>query len=159
MTDVRLAGRCALALAALMLGGCLPLMPHPEMGSRTNVAGAVPGFIRAGESTRADVLHALGEPDACADDESWMMYSSAYSKGGMLLSGGGTGGGTLERMRYRRLLVQFDAGGRVTKAFTESADCWVAWGSANDPTLPLKPCMDRSGRDMPTRHGLAPLRE
>lgn len=152
-------GWLATVLAGVVLAGCIPLLPRPEAGSRTNLPDTVPAAIRAGESTRADVLHALGQPDACAVNESWMMFSSGRSKGGLLLVGPGPGGGAMERMRYQRLLVQFDERGTVTNAFTESADCWVSWTSSSDPMLDLQPCVDLSGRDIPGKFHWAPRRE
>lgn len=146
-----------IALAALQ--GCVPLLPRPESGSRTNLPETVPAFIRIGESTRADVMLGLGEPEASAVNDSWVMYASRYSKGGVLVIGNGTGGGAIERMRYQRLIVRFDADGIVMHTLAESANCWVSSNSRNDPLLTIEPCLDASGRDIPGKYGLAPLRD
>lgn len=153
----RMRGGRLLVIALAALQGCVPLLPRPESGSRTNLPETVPAFIHIGESTRADVMLGLGEPDACAANDSWVMYASGYSKGGMLLMAA-TGGGALERMSYRRLIVRFDANGIVSQALTEYANCWVSSNSRNDPLLTIDPCLDASGRDIPGKYGLAPLR-
>ncbi len=151
-------GLPAILLACLSLSGCIPLAARPDVDSRTNLPDGVPDFIRIGEVTRTDVMHALGQPDACAADESWIMYASAWSKGGMLLTPNGLAGVSIDRIRYARLIVRFDTAGTVTQTFNESASCWVSWTSTGRGQY-MGPCIDVSGHDVPGKYQLAPMRE
>jgi hypothetical protein len=69
------------AAASIVTSACIPipLMSGYESASRQNIPAQVPGFIIKGETTRADVVLALGEPDRHADDGSWLLYSSPRS--------------------------------------------------------------------------------
>ena len=81
----------------------------------------------AGQTSRADVLLAIGEPDLAADDESWMAYESIYGKGGVLfvVAGGGAAGGVgSEKVQHRYLVLEFDANGLVSTADFVDKSCW-----------------------------------
>lgn len=81
----------------------------------------------AGQTSRADVLLAIGEPDLAADDESWMAYESIYGKGGVVFvvaAGGGAGGIGSEKVQHRYLVVEFNANGLVSTADFVDKSCW-----------------------------------
>lgn len=139
------------AAASILTSACIPipLMSGYESASRQNIPARVPGFIIKGETTRADVVLALGEPDRHADDDSWLLYSSGYRTGGLAIvavGGGGALGVTEEKMRYRILTVRFDAAGAVTTTDLSERSCpeWSIAASAG-PDAPPSPCFDVSG--------------
>lgn len=115
--------------AALALPACLPV-PIPPLGaapeSRANLPAARPDFIREGQTSRADVLLALGAPDRAATDERWFAYSSAAHQGGVAFVFGGYGsaaGVLVEGYLERRLVVRFDERGIVESAEFEEKVC------------------------------------
>jgi hypothetical protein len=137
-------------LAAVALAGCpIPLLPGDRSETRRNIGDVVPDFIAIGSTTRADVLFALGQPDGASEHGEQFTYTRVTSKGGLgffMAAGGGVGGGHLERMAYRRLVVVFDDLGIVRIARLEHATCTersLALGEEVGGT----PCLDVSGSD------------
>jgi outer membrane protein assembly factor BamE (lipoprotein component of BamABCDE complex) len=121
--------RASVPAIALVLAGCLPV-PIPPLGvpqdSRTNLPTARPGFIREGQTQRADVLLALGAPDRADADERWFAYSSAAHQGGVAFVVGGYGsaaGVLVEGYLERRLIVRFDEHGIVEAVEFEEKVC------------------------------------
>lgn len=154
----RLALVNAVAAVGAALAGCvpIPLASGYQDASRQNVPAAAPDFIVQGTSGRADVLLALGEPDRSADDESWFLYGSIYSKGGLMLVGvigapytAAFVGIGEETMRCRLLTVRFDAAGIVSGVELTQRSCqeWLGGvaGSGGGSSLRSDPCMDVSG--------------
>lgn len=152
--------------AALLLVGCvIPIPSGYDSDSRENIADAAPVTIEVGATTREDVLMLLGEPDAVALDESWIAYTSSYTSGGLfILAGAGGGiaamGGT--RMRYRRLIVEFDTNGKTAALKFESKRCFEFGASdltGNGQAIGTKPCLDVRGQDIPEKLHLPALRK
>lgn len=163
INKLSLAGAATAAAAAL--AGCvpIPLVSGYEDASRQNVPAAVPDFIVQGTSSRTDVLLALGEPDRSADDESWFLYGSIYSKGGLMLVGviGGPYAAAFvgvgeETMRYRLLTVRFDAAGIVSGVELTQRSCreWLGGAAAGSGGSAWRsdPCVDASGDEQVTAH-------
>jgi hypothetical protein len=161
----------ALVLVALAsaLGGCVvPLWWGPGFtgATRENLPESGPTFITVGSTTREDVLLALGEPDGEAADQSWFAYGSAWTKGGggafvFVGAPGGIVGGALgsERVVFRRLLLRFDAQGRVADSQFETQACRLmsGWGFINERsgTADPTPCLDVDGADLRTADAIA----
>jgi outer membrane protein assembly factor BamE (lipoprotein component of BamABCDE complex) len=141
--------------AALLLSGCpFPVPPHYQ-ATRENLEDRVPSFIKAGETTREDVLMVMGEPDAVAIDDTWIEYGSAYSQGGVgfVMAAGNTAGGVLvQAVRYRRLVIRFDARGIVAFTEMESRTCPGYAGAIGDKSGESYPCLDIWGLDIPNRY-------
>lgn len=126
-------------IAPLLLatvGGCVPI-PYviPPLGytpdSRHNLSDRVPAFIVEGQTSREEVLYALGEPDNLAADDETFIYVSANRRGGVgsLLIPAVPGASELpainsQRTLYHRLIVHFDAAGRVSSTVSETKTCW-----------------------------------
>lgn len=154
--------------AALLLAGCpIPIPPGYDRDSRENVAATAPEAIKAGETTREDVLMLLGEPDVVAIDESWIAYASTYTSGGLaVLVAAGSGAGVVgtANMRYRRLIIEFDPLGATTALVFESKRCFE-YGAVglnnnlNSQAVGNKPCLDAQGRDIPSKLHLPAMRE
>lgn len=111
-------GSLALALAvAVCTPGCL-IIPTPEYNTgnaRANINKKTPKQFEPGKTTRAEVVMALGEPDAISPDESKLAYRSEKVCGLWFVGGYYSGtGGTITKDRY--LLVEFDAQGVLRKA-------------------------------------------
>jgi hypothetical protein len=151
---------------ALLLAGCaIPIPSSYDSESRENVAEAAPVAIEVGATTREDVLMLLGEPDAVGIDESWIAYASIYTSGGLVLvsptaAGVGVVGGA--RMRYRRLIVEFDAQGVTAALVFESKRCFefgAAVFGSNSQSNASKPCLDVHGKDIPEKFHLPTVRK
>jgi len=104
-------------IALIVLGsGCI-VIPTPEFNSgaaRTNINKQTALRFAPGETTRADVILALGEPDAVSPDERQLAYRSEKICGFWFVAGGyNAAGGTFEKDRY--LVFDFDAQGRLEK--------------------------------------------
>lgn len=76
-------------MSGYFLAGCI-FLPIPvvessglEGGSRSNIEAGMPQDIKVGESTRVDVLLALGAPDDRRDEDSWFRYRSVRTRGGV----------------------------------------------------------------------------
>jgi len=128
-TGGRVVRRAWALIAALALSGCLPV-PIPPLGvapdSRGNLPAVRPGFIREGQTHRAEVLLVLGSPDRADADERWFAYSSAAHQGGVAFvmgSYGGAGGIVVEGYLERRLIIRFDERGIVEAAEFEEKVC------------------------------------
>lgn len=149
-------------MASVSLAGCpVPLPPGYEGGSRQNLPGMVPAFIRPAETTREDVMMRLGEPDSVAVDESWISYGSAYGYGGMLLimaAGGGAGGIAAWGMRYRRLIVPFDVQGFAVQPIFEAKDCMIGGFAIGNAGGVSEPCLDIWGNDLSEKFGMPAVR-
>jgi outer membrane protein assembly factor BamE (lipoprotein component of BamABCDE complex) len=109
---------------AMTSAGCL-ILPTPEFDSgeaRANIKKKTPAQFEPGKTTRAEVILALGEPDAVSPDECSLVYRSEKVCGLWFVGGYYSGaGGTIERDRY--LVAEFDAHGVLAK-FERSAP-WV----------------------------------
>ncbi|MGT2433400.1 hypothetical protein ACU4GI_02975 [Cupriavidus basilensis] len=158
----------SLALAGgvvLLLSACpIPILSGYEGDSRENVPATAPDTLRKGESSREDVLMQLGEPDAVALDESWMEFGSRYSLGGLFLfipTWGGAGIVGTDRIRYRRLIIEFDQAGIISEVIMESTTCFenaagvIADQPHGDAGVASKPCLDRLGHDIPEKYHLS----
>ncbi len=103
----------------------------------------------------------LGEPDAVAQDESWISYGSAYRGGGALFvifaGGSGAGAGSMG-MHYRRLIVPFDAHGFVTEPIFEKTDCVEHLVFMHNAGGGSQPCLDIYGHDIPEKYKLREVR-
>jgi hypothetical protein len=101
-----------LALVAVLLcctPGCL-IIPTPEHDSgqaRANISKKTPACFRTSQSTRAEVVLALGEPDAVSPDECKLIYRSEKICGFWVVYGGSGG----DFMRDRYLVAEFDPQG------------------------------------------------
>ena len=125
----------AIALMCGALVGCaVPLLVPPLPYRQDAPASAMPddpvAKFPVGKTTRADVVRALGAPNAAAADGTWIVYSDRLSYGSWQLYLLGTGYGDLipspgknETIRYRNLIFAFDAYGRVFEVTTESGEC------------------------------------
>ena|ERR1700690_4183676 len=146
------------SLASTLLTGCpFPVPAHYDKYSRQNVEEKIPELIKSGVTTREDVMMTLGEPDGVALDESWFVYGSAYCQGGMglFMAAGGSGGAFAAlRMRYRRLILQFDQRGVVTQPTFETLTCTEIWGGYGNSGGESEPCVDILGRDLPLKFNL-----
>ena len=118
--------RWPLALAAaLAIGtsGCL-VIPTPEYNTgkaRANINRQTPKQLEPRKTTRAQVVMALGEPDAVSPGESRLAYRSEKVCGLWFVGAYGSGaGGTITKDRY--LVVEFDPQGMLQKA--ERTSTW-----------------------------------
>ncbi len=147
----------AAASVGILTSACIPipLVSGYDGGSRHNVPARVPDFVTQGETTRADVVLALGEPDRYAEDGSWLMYGSGYSQGGLALVAVGAAPGAVgalgvaqEKMRYRLLVFRFDASGVVSSTELTEKYCpeWSMVATPGPESAPI-PCFDLSGDD------------
>ncbi|AEG71224.1 exported protein of unknown function (plasmid) [Ralstonia solanacearum Po82] len=160
---------CVVAGAVLLLGACpLPILRGYDSDSRANVPATAPDSIKKGESTREDVLMQFGEPDTVAADESWVVYGSSFSLGGLLLfMFAGSGGAAVEAvdMRYRRMIIEFDRQGVTTEIILESRNCFQYGGGVINGSASggkgeeSKPCLDKLGLDVPEKFHLSSVRE
>jgi hypothetical protein len=119
--------RWPLALAAALAAGtsgCL-VIPTPEFDTgqaRANINRHTPKQLEPGKTTRAEVVMALGEPDAVSPDESKLAYRSEKVCGLWFIGGyGAAAGGPITRDRY--LVAEFDALSVLQKAERTSTWC------------------------------------
>jgi hypothetical protein len=130
----------------LLLGGCIPLpiLPHDTV-LRTNITGKLTPDIVAGQTTRADLLLALGEPDGAGPHDAWLAWTAGRSTGGVAGLFGGPGGGAgiigFHGVQYRRLLARFDTAGRVTDSSYEERSCTETVGGAGNAAIASEPCV------------------
>jgi len=108
----------AAALVGLAACGPMPISSGYAAGSRQNIGERLPDFIVEGKTPREEVLLRLGEPDVRGPADSWFAYGS-------LLHAGGVEFGFLsaETLRYRRIIVDFDEQGVVSRASHVEQDC------------------------------------
>lgn len=112
--------RFALLLATGLLvsaAGCI-IIPTPGLDSgetRTNIDKHTPEQFTPGRTTRAEVMLALGEPDAVSPDERKLAYRREKIAAIWIAGGGygGGGGGSFDTDRY--VVAEFDAAGRLMK--------------------------------------------
>ena len=113
----------ALALT-LATSGCL-IIPTPEYDSgkaRANINKKTPQRFEPGKTTRAEVMMALGEPDAVTPDERKLAYRSEKVCGLWFVGGGySAAGGTITKDRY--FVAEFDERGVLLKA--ERSSTWI----------------------------------
>jgi len=107
----------ALAMALLVCTpGCL-ILPTPEFNTgnaRANINKKTPNQFESGKTTRAEVVMALGEPDAVSPDESKLAYRSEKVCGLWFVGGyGSAAGGTITKDRC--LIAEFDPQGVLVK--------------------------------------------
>lgn len=105
----------AFAMALLVCTpGCL-ILPTPEFNSgnaRANINKQTPKQFAPGKTTRAEIILALGEPDAVSPDESKLAYRSEKVCGFWFVGAGYSGaGGTIQKDRY--LVAEFDGQGML----------------------------------------------
>jgi outer membrane protein assembly factor BamE (lipoprotein component of BamABCDE complex) len=127
--------RCGSILMMLMLCACTPLpipiyIPGDNTKARMTLDESAVASIRPGVSTRESVLLALGEPGEVAPDARWITYAAQISDGEWRLVYGGIANyqilyGSGERVRYRTLLVFFDADSRVRDLWQYAGDCVI----------------------------------
>lgn len=87
-------GLCAALVLSgpMLLGACMPIPVLPSgdrPGSRGNLPDAVPGFVVAGRTTRAQVLLRLGEPDHRGPHDSCFVFVRESERGGIAFIVGG----------------------------------------------------------------------
>ena len=97
-----------------------------------------------GQTTRTQVLLALGEPDGHAADDSWFVYGAVERRGGLrwayvagVVGGGGDIGPIGDWDSSRRLTIRFDESGIVSGASVEQRNCTSGHG-----------CLDVAGGDI-----------
>jgi len=120
-----------IALMSSGLAGCvvlLPPLPYRDEAPALDMPDDPVAEFPAGKTSRADVIRALGRPNAAAADSSWIVYSHRLSFGVWHLYSFPHGGEdilppTYETIRYRNLIFAFDAYGRVFEVVTESGEC------------------------------------
>ena len=131
----------SITLLALVLAlgatGCLIIpTPHSDSGyARTNVVQRTQQQFVPGQTTRADVLVALGEPDAVSRDERQLAYRSEkmvalWMLGAASQGGGGATGGTIYKNRF--YVFEFDAQGRF-----QTVEQTAQWGIVQGGDEPL----------------------
>jgi hypothetical protein len=127
-------GFFAIGTVCVGLAGCLvPVPPLPYRQEAT--ASALPDDsvtkFPVGKTTRADVMRALGAPNAEAADGSWIVYSDRLSYGKWHLYALPSNRvidlipaqGASETIRYRNVIFAFDAYGRVFEVIAEAGYC------------------------------------
>ncbi len=154
MHSVRVVIVILIAIAILLTACPFPVPPR-SVGTRENIDDKVPAFIKEGVTTREDVLMKLGEPDAVAIDDWWVLYVSGRHRGGLgfIVFGGSEAAGVmLEAAHYRRLIIKFDATGIIAFATLETKDCTVFTGGAGREGGQSRPCLDIQGSDIPQKY-------
>lgn len=131
----------ALVAVFLVASGCVPVPTLPfgdKDWSRQNIGDGVPGFVVIGQTTRADVILALGDPDRKTNNDSRFHYVRATEEGGIaFMVGGGLRGDIIGTpVTYRLLTVDFDARRVVTAAKSEKVVKRNFFGEHITGTLP-----------------------
>jgi hypothetical protein len=102
----------------ILLSGCPEiLLPASAPESRDLVSKELTRDVKIGESTRVDVLLALGEPDQRAPDDSWLVYSSTRSWAAGLYPV------ALTEWTVSQVTISFDDAGVVSKVNFEEHSC------------------------------------
>lgn len=124
-----------LALLAVLLGcntGCIIPTPGLNTGeARRNINKNTAGQFQPGRTTRADVILALGEPDAVAPDEHKLAYRSEKIAA-ILVAGAGYSGGAAPIEKDEYLVFEFDGRGRLIKSERSTH-----WFTSADPSRKL----------------------
>ena len=118
-----MAFRGMLVALLVLSSGCVPFPVLPfgdQEWSRQNISDSVPEGIVLGQTTRADVILAIGDPDRRSKDDARFHYVRATEEGGVafLFGGGLRGGVTGTPVTFRTLTITFDARGVVSGATT-----------------------------------------
>ena len=121
----------AIAIAALMLGGCAVIPINDEKPFQKK---DLPGLV-VGQSTRADVLLTLGMPGHVFDDEKLFIYGKTqlHTVWLVLVPGGVIGGSDATR---HYLATAFDTKGRLThmEAIALADETGIALAGASNTT-------------------------
>ena len=139
-------------MAILGTPGCL-VIPTPEFNSgaaRANISKQTANQFQPGQTTRADVILALGEPDAVSPDERDLAYR-AEKICGFWFVGGYYSGAAGVLSKDRCLVLSFDAEGRLQKV--ERSTQWFAPGTPDEVlpgSSPLAPAL--SGEPIHKQH-------
>jgi hypothetical protein len=137
------------ALVCLALGGCIPFAtPHLlQPSSRGDVTTATQQRFEVGETTRTDVLLALGAPDGHAADDSWFTYGSARTSevGGFLFLLVSGVGAEHVNTHVSRLLVKFDSHGIVSNVDLQQSQC--------SGFMVSQGCLDLKGKELTAADG------
>lgn len=134
---LRTGWRLALLLAlASGLTGCLVIPLNRNSGNaRTNLQGQSPKRFVPGQTTRAEVILALGEPDAVSSDERQLAYRSEKEVAVWVVvvggSGGGGGAGSIFKNHF--WIFEFDPQGRFETA--KQSGWWGLVEGDRDPTV------------------------
>src|SRR5271168_2510161 len=133
---------CGILHGCLILPIPVPRSSGPVAGSRAEVSKTLPEQVKAGETTRTDVLLLLGEPDGRGDLDRWFTYGSRVGRGGvgwellwMVGPGYGGTGGTIKLddwEKVRRATIQFNAAGVVSQVVFEEYHCPIGKGGCPD---------------------------
>ena len=145
---------CASLSGCIVLPVPVPTSAGPLAASRTNLGTRVPDSMVIGQTTRTQLLLALGEPDGRATDDSWFVYGAVERRGGLRWAwvaavgagygGGAVGGGPLGNWdTSRRLTIRFDENGIVSDASIEQRNCSASRGDSG--------CVDIVGGDISAR--------
>ena len=131
---------CLLALW-MSSTGCLLLViptPHHDTGyARTNLTQLTPQQFTIGKTTTAEVVLALGEPDAVSADEHKLAYRSEKTEAIWIFAAGGgysgmvTGGG-INRERF--CIFEFDSQERLQQITQNKR--WSSDVGSGEPELP-----------------------
>lgn len=98
-------------LAVLMsLSGCV--IPHHEVYEGTEIKQESLNWIHSGETTRAQVLRNLGDPDIDFVDQNTIAYAWSGVFGAMGFALGASGGDVPIKMR-QALMIRFDSEDKV----------------------------------------------
>ncbi len=103
-------------LAILGASGCVPLPEHGLLAGRGKIEEADIAFLKAGVTTREEVVLRFGEPDIVLCDQQILAYSWTVSIG---LYGARYSGGEIPRDHI--FMLEFDAGGRLRRAEMDSS--------------------------------------
>jgi hypothetical protein len=110
---------------------------------RQNIGEHLPIDIQVGQTTRADLILALGEPDFSDMAERRLLWVAGRAKGGVPFVWGigagytaAAGAFAIERVDYARLIVWFDRDGKVERKRQDFRWCVEASGVPNggDPS-------------------------
>lgn len=115
----------------LLAAGCVPvpIAPH-NIWMRRNIGATLPVKIVPNQTTMADVLLALGEPDTVTTvgGTTRMVWTAGHSEGGIggillaPMAGVAWAGGVMT-MEYQRWVIVFDAHGIVLSSRYEERTC------------------------------------
>lgn len=99
--------RVALLASLIGLPGCMIPYPNHEVYEGAEVTAESLSWLRAGETTRTEVVKKLGTPDIDFVDQRVIAYAWSGQSGGVLLVAPNGGSSVPIRMR-RALLIRFD---------------------------------------------------
>jgi hypothetical protein len=103
----------------------LPTPPYHSGNARENVDTTVPARFQPGKATRAEVILALGEPDAVSANERTLAYRTEKVRAILMVGGYGAGAAApISKDEY--LVFDFDARGKLVSSRTSGH-----WGHAD----------------------------